>query len=228
MEIEEKKKKLILLIIIVLVVGGGIWLLGSKREPQELAPSDPVESTEATSLAKDTGETSASLKEESTTKKIYVDMKGEVKHPGMYPLQEGDRVYDAIQAAGGLTKAAEKDRLDLAQKVQDEMTVIIPKKGEKKKDWLRYPKGETSTSQTNSSSAGGAKDSGQGEEGGKISVNQATSEQLQTIDGIGEKKAQKIIQYREEKGQIQSLDELQNIDGFGEKTVEKLKKALVL
>lgn len=208
---EEKKKYL-------------YWLLGGiglalclfffwqkvKSEPPSFAPR--VASSVASSSLNE-GEKKTNTTAEQP-KQIYIDIKGAVRKPGMYAMQEGDRVYDAIQKAEGYTKQADEAAVDQAQKLSDQMTLLIPKKGQKHAV-VRQPKGASASASKATTAE-------------KISLNQATSEQLQTIDGIGEKKAQKIIQYRQEKGGFQSLDELKEITGFGEKTVAKLKEVLCL
>lgn len=129
-----------------------------------------------------------------------VDLKGEVNKPGVYKLEAHDRVKDVIQLAGGFTDEADETSVNLAQKVQDEMVIIVTEIGASNE-------GATSESQQNE----------------KVSVNVATEAELVTLNGIGSSKAQAIISYREENGMFRSVDDLLEVNGIGEKTLDKIR-----
>ncbi|MFC0522541.1 helix-hairpin-helix domain-containing protein [Pontibacillus salicampi] len=131
---------------------------------------------------------------------VYVDVKGEVDKPGVYKMEEGKRVKDVMERAGGMTEQADPFSVNLAQKLLDEMVITVQVKG---------GGGEV---QSQSSSTSSVK--------GKVAVNQATVEELQTLPGIGESKAAAIIQFREENGPFSNIDDLTSVSGIGEKTVE--------
>lgn len=141
---------------------------------------------------------------------IVVDIKGAVKNPREYELKEGDRIRDLIDAAGGLTEEADEERIKFSQILQDEDCIKIYKIGEEGAE-------EDIFSETEAASNNGYSTSG------KLNLNKASSTELQTLPGIGEVKAQSIIEYRESVGTIKSVDELTNITGIGPKTVEKLR-----
>lgn len=152
------------------------------------------------------------IDEQPTILNIMVDVKGEVVSPGVYELTTEDRVIDAIQLAGGYTNEAETNLVNHAQKLQDEMVIYIPKKGEELAD---LPIEQTVTSgQASKNSAG------------KININTADESQLTTLPGIGPSKAQAIIAYREETGSFKNIEDLTNVSGIGDKTFEKLKELI--
>lgn len=170
-------------------------------------------------LADEVFDTSLEVQESSaeveSTGKLYVDIKGAVKVPGMYEVTSDMRVLNVIDLAGGLTSEADDKQINFAQKVEDQMIVYIPKEGEELSESLA-----TLPSQGNQSN--------QGQEEDKVNLNQATKEELMTLNGVGEKKAEKIIDYREENGSFQKIEDLKNVNGFGEKSFESLKTSITI
>ena len=140
---------------------------------------------------------------------IVVDVKGAVKQPGIYHLPPDARVYEAIAAAGGTTDEADETQLNLADFLTDGMAVIVPAKGDDPNERL--------------SMTGGAAGGSGGGTSGKVNVNRATEEELQTLTGIGPAKAAAIIRDREENGPFKSVDDLTRVSGIGEKTLDKLR-----
>ena len=140
---------------------------------------------------------------------VTVDVKGAVKKPGVYQLQSNSRVHDALEKAGGLTDEADLKSVNQAQKLSDEAVVYVAKVGENAVDvTASAPASATSgTNQTKSAL-----------------VNLNTAADFQTISGIGQKRAQDIIAYREANGRFKSVDDLKNVSGIGAKTLEKLKE----
>ncbi|MES1046434.1 hypothetical protein FOA22_18385 [Heyndrickxia oleronia] len=141
--------------------------------------------------------------------KIIVDLKGEIVNPGIYEANDGERVQDLITKAGGFSKNADKLKVNLAQKVKDEMVIYVPKIGEE----INVSLFDEAESTTNNSE-------------GKVNINSANKDQLQTIPGIGPSKADAIIEYREQKGEFKKIEEIKNVTGIGEKTYEKLKDSI--
>lgn len=144
--------------------------------------------------------------------KICVDVKGAVNRPGVYYLPKSSRVKEAIDAAGGAKADADMKQVNLAKQLQDAQVVYVPLPGEK------IPATGGSEAQ-----AGSANENQQ-----KINLNSATKADLQKIDGVGDKKADKILAYRQQHGQFKSVEELKNISGFGDKTVAKMKDQLAV
>ena len=145
---------------------------------------------------------------------ITVDVKGAVKQPGVYELRSDSRVHDAIHKAGGMTADANSQSVNLAQKLSDEAVIYVAKEGED------VPAlGSSESSATSSAPA---------EKTGKVHLNRATESELQTVSGIGQKRAQDIVAYREANGPFRSVDDLKNVSGIGEKTLEKLRDAFTV
>lgn len=151
------------------------------------------------------GSSTASSEEPS---QLVVDVKGAVAKPGLYTLEEGSRVNDAVDAAGGLTSQADPKSINLAQKLSDEAVVYVASKDE-------------NVSVVASTTASSAM-SQEGNES-KVNLNTATEADLQTISGIGGKRAADIIAYREANGGFKSVDDLNNVSGIGDKTMESIR-----
>ncbi|MCB2288746.1 helix-hairpin-helix domain-containing protein [Clostridium sp. CS001] len=140
---------------------------------------------------------------------IKVDIKGAVKNPGVYEIKIGSRVTDLIKLAGGAATDADLDATNLSLKLNDENCVVIYKKGESEK--IKNLQGSiTSPISLNSTS-----------ENNIVNINMASKEELKTLTGIGDAKADAIIKYREENGGFKSVEELTKVDGIGEKTLSK-------
>jgi len=152
--------------------------------------------------------TEDSEKTTEETGKIIVDIKGEINKPGVYELEGDARVKEVILEAGGLTKQSEEKQLNLAEKLQDQQMIYIPNKEEAEEMAID-----------------GDKETGDNNED-MIDINAADINELQKISGVGPAKAQAIVDYREENGAFESVDELNEISGFGEKTVEKLRDSI--
>lgn len=146
---------------------------------------------------------------ESETQSIVVDIKGAVKNPKEYELKQGARIRDLIDAAGGLKDSADQNKIRFSQVLNDEDCIKIYEVGEVAEDSNIYIEEAGGSSSQNSS--------------GKINLNKATLTELQTLPGIGEVKAQSIIDYRDSSGGFKAVDELTNITGIGSKTVDKLR-----
>lgn len=146
---------------------------------------------------------------------VCVHVGGCVNAPGVYRLDEGDRVSDAVELAGGMTPEAAPDAINLARVLVDGEQVIVASVT----DVAVPTEGARSATGSSASSPSGADTS----PGGKVNINTATSEQLQTISGIGESKAKKIIDYREKVGPFKSVDDLTNVSGIGAKTLEGMR-----
>ena len=135
---------------------------------------------------------------------IYVYVTGAVANPGVYAMQEGDRIFDAVEAAGGFTEDALEDDVNLAQILEDEQQIHI-------------------------STAEEAEEQAAADEAaGLVNINTATLEELCTLTGIGESKAQSIISYREENGDFTSIEEIMNISGIKEGIYEKIKDQITV
>lgn len=147
-------------------------------------------------------------KTEST---IVVDIKGAISVEGTYQMKVGDRVVDVIKKAGDFTDNADKTSVNLAQKVTDEMMIYVARQDEQRS--LLMSSNFRSSDTENKT-----------EVKKKLNLNTASENDLQNISGIGKKKAEDIVAYREEHSRFSSIDELKNISGIGDKTLEKLQE----
>lgn len=161
---------------------------------------------------KEKAEPQTSSSEESEF--LTVDVKGAVKNPGIYQLKKTSCINDAIQKAGGLTTDADSKSVNLAQKLTDEAVVYVATMGENAAS-VSSNTGQSSTSGTSEVAS---------QKGNKVNLNKANLSDLQSISGIGQKRAQDILDYREANGKFNSVDDLKNISGVGAKTLEKLKE----
>ena len=149
-------------------------------------------------------------KDNTKETKIFIDIKGAVKHPNVYEMSSSNRVIDALNKAEVL-KDADLSQLNLSEKLVDQKLIYVPKKGE------NSMKIHSQQAALNSSDV-------------KINTNQplnlnsATEEQLKNIPGIGPSKAKDILNYREQNNGFNSINDLMKIKGFGKKTFEKLKE----
>ncbi|HEP1806863.1 TPA: helix-hairpin-helix domain-containing protein [Streptococcus suis] len=152
-------------------------------------------------------ETSAEASEEPS--QLVVDVKGAVAKPGLYTLEAGARVNDAVEAAGGLTSQADPKSINLAQKLSDEAVVYVASKDENISVVASTTASSAMSQEEKSTSL--------------VNLNTATEADLQTISGIGAKRAADIIAYREANGGFKSVDDLNNVSGIGDKTMESIR-----
>jgi len=138
-------------------------------------------------------------------KKIYVDIVGAVENSGVISLPEGARVFEALEKAAPEEKA-DLDRIKRARPLIDGEKIRVP-----------YQEEESEDREKNTRS-----------NGGKININQASLEDLTELGGIGEVKARSIIDYREEQGYFQELEEIKKISGIGAATFESIKDSITL
>ena len=135
--------------------------------------------------------------------KIFVDVKGAVKHPGVFETTKDKRVKDLIEEAGGLLDDADTSTLNLSQKVKDQMVIYVLKHGEKPK---QISDDGSSSSNTD-----------------VININTANKEQLMKISGVGKTKAEAIIAHREKNGDFKKKEDITKVRGIGKSTFEKIK-----
>jgi competence protein ComEA len=138
-----------------------------------------------------------------------VHVAGAVRHPGVYKLHDGDRVKDAVARAGGARAGADVNAINLAAKVADGQQVVVPRRG------AAAPAAGEATVGTSAGDAGATQP--------PVSLNSATAEQLDTLDGVGPATAQKILDYRREHGGFRSIDDLGEVPGIGPKRLAALR-----
>ena len=141
---------------------------------------------------------------EQARDKIYVHICGAVVNSGVYELEKGARVYEGIKKAGGLLENAAEDSMNQAAELMDGERLYIPTVSEMEQG---IEVAEIESAEDN-----------------RVNINTATKEELMTLPGIGESKAQSVIQYREEHGEFKEVEELTNIPGIKRGVYEKIKE----
>lgn len=174
------------------------------------ASADTGEENDGTS-----GETPAKEKAQGGTAFVFVS--GAVNAPGVYELAPDARVYEAIELAGGLTAEADADAVNQAETVSDGEQIYIPTKEE--------TQAQGGTSAVISGAEGAESTSASG---GKVNINTAGKEELMTLTGIGEAKAQSILDYREKNGPFGSIEELMEIEGIKEGVFSKIEEDITV
>ncbi|MFV4953742.1 helix-hairpin-helix domain-containing protein [Lactobacillus delbrueckii] len=226
-------------IVVVLLAAGGFYyanrqpaadnsaLLSSSQSMSENS-GQSLQSSSVSSVA-----ASASSAASAANAEVVCDISGAVKHQGVYRLKNGARLEDLIEKAGGLTKDAQLQAINRSQLLKDQDKIYIPGKGDKTEAAqtansaaasapASSPSASASSASSVSSSTSGAAS------GYLINLNTATASDLQKLNGIGEKKAEQIIAYRQEKGSFKSIDELKEVSGIGDKTFAAIKDQLTI
>jgi len=193
-------------VALVLIISAAFMLLSGKRDTSS-GLSIPEEASVQTFDKKEETKREKNAGEEA----VIIDLKGAVKNPGVYQMKVGDRVHDALKKAGGTVKKADQKQINLAAVLQDGMVVYIPFEGE-----------ETPGSLSEAGSRA------EGNSGDVVNINTASSEELQAIPGIGPSKAEAVIEYREENGPFQIIEDITNVSGIGEKSFERIKSSITV
>ena len=189
----------VLAVIVIILVGRGMMASPTK---EKVMVTNAVNTTRV---------------EEATTmmpQNCYVDIKGEVLRPGVYEFSCESRMQEVIKKAGGFTEEADETKINLAQKITDQMQIIVRNVHSKQEDGLTEGNSEKGSS-TNTSVSNSKQ--------GTININTATLEELQTIKGIGKKKAEAILQYRKEHGAFRTKEDLLQVKGIGKKALEAIE-----
>ncbi len=193
----SNKNKIIVVIVSLVLVSFFIYKYFQVSEPPEINLGIETSIGNA-DIGLELKEVQLSVDEEKE-EKIMVDVKGAVNNPGVYQMNEEDRVIDAINKAGGLLQEADLYQVNLAESVYDEMEIIVPRQGEVLID---------NFNDINN---------------GKININHASIAELIILTGIGEEKAKAIIKYRQENGDFNSIEEIMNVSGIAEGIFEQIK-----
>jgi competence protein ComEA len=197
-----KSKKIIAGFALILLLICGIVYRNTVFEAQVVLIEDVEQSKESI-------ETQEEIIKENPNITVYVC--GSVNKVTNVTLPKDSRVEDAIKLAGGVTEEAELNGINMAQKLLDEDMVYVPKKGE------TIEAGSSNTYVTPSPA-----------KKGKLNINKATLEQLDTLPGVGPSIAQKIIDYRISRGGFKSIEELNNVSGIGEEKYKDIKNLITV
>lgn len=205
----EQYRGYILIVLVCLILVGGAFILVQRPTPEPIAIATPVVPTPTLHPTAVPTPTPAPLR-------VYVS--GAVRNPDVYLLPPQSIVKDALDAAGGATETADLNRVNLALELYDQQQVYIPRIGEASP---AAPLPDSAPSPTEST-PGGTSGSG-----GKVNLNTASLEELDSLPGIGPAIAQRIVEYREANGPFSSPEEIMNVKGIGEATFEKLQELIV-
>lgn len=214
----EKNKKTFVFaaIVIGLCAIAGVKIFESEGNARyEIAQSEDIQKESTDS--KQSNDTSQNTNNSPTTE-VTVYISGAVKTEGVVTMSSEDRLSDAIKVMGGIVEGADMNAINLAEKLVDGKHYVIPKQGE------QIPV-DVNAGGSTSGAAQTAGENAQGQ-GGLVNINTATLEQLDTLPGVGEATANKIITYREENGGFKSIEDLKNVKGIGDKKFEDMKSSI--
>ena len=189
----------VLAVIVIILVGRGMMASSTK---EKVMVTNAVNTTRV---------------EETTTimpQNCYVDIKGEVLRPGVYEFSCESRMQEVIKKAGGFTEEADETKINLAQKISDQMQIIVPN---------LHSQQEGGVTEGNSGKGNLSNTTPSNSKQGTVNINTATLEELQTIKGIGKKKAEAILQYRKEHGPFRTKEDLLEVKGIGKKALEAIE-----
>jgi competence protein ComEA len=179
------------------------------------------------------------MDEEVQESLLTVHVCGAVRREGVYSLPAGSRIRDAVDAAGGFSGDADRSCLNLAMKIEDAWQIRVPTKEEAEALRLEQGRSGAGTAVPGASpglsgtsglqGAGTAKDeAGKGNQEEKINLNTASKEQLMKIPGVGEAKAQRIIEYREQNGRFEAIEDLMKVPGIKDASFQKMKEYITV
>ena len=193
-------------VLVVLVVAGGWWLLRTPPPPTEAGLPYAATSTSTSPPSAASVAPSPSMPPQSTPVSLVVHVAGAVTRPGVYELDDGARVHDAIAAAGGPVRRADPDALNLAAAVADGERIYVPRRGE-----------NVPVAVEDTPGASGAVPAG------PIDLNHATVEELDVLPGIGPATAAAIVDHREQNGPFGTIDDLEDVRGIGPAKLEAIR-----
>lgn len=217
---KDHKKKILTAAAFLIAAGLVFGLTGSRDRARELGdtgaivmnrePGEKAEDENDSAPEKNTQEDRRDV-ENSEKSGVYVYICGEVINPGVYELSGDSRICEAVDAAGGFTENADREHVNLASKVSDGMQITI------------YNREEAASLPADSASVGGNAGKSGTSGSGLVNLNTATKEELMTLKGIGEAKAEDIIRYREKSGGFKKIEDIMKISGIKEAGFQKIK-----
>jgi competence protein ComEA len=190
-------------VLVILVVAGGWWLLHTPPPPTEAGLPYAAGSTSSMSASSAVPPTVTVV---SAPASLVVHVAGAVARPGVYELDDGVRVQDAIDAAGGPVRRADPNALNLAAVVTDGERIYVPRRGES------VPVGADANAEGSTDAPAGP-----------IDLNHATIEQLDVLPGIGPATAAAIVDHREQNGPFATVDDLEDVRGIGPAKLEAIR-----
>lgn len=230
-KLKNNKKVLILVMIGVFVVGiiGVVCLKNNKEEVVdvesfEVERTGDVEKTNQDSQVIQENQLKTEAESPSNQNQIYIHIIGEVNNQGVIILEKGQRIIDAIEKAGGITKKADLSKVNLAYVLSDGQKVRIPSVDDKEN--VEYVTQNSGNNTLIEGGNQGANNINLG--GGKVNINTATQTELETLTGIGPSLAARIIEYRGQNGKFKKVEELRNVKGIGQSKYDGIKEEVVV
>lgn len=234
--VSERKLELLIIVFLLGAICFLVWNSYFKKDKVLLEDDD-------VNLISDNLEKVEESSNVSEEKYILVDVKGEVKKPGVYKLKENSRVIDAINVSGGLTKKAYTKYINLSRILKDENVIIVNSTSEIKKvssgnnitevKINNNSKNSASISEseliTNDNVKSDEDNTGNSlESNQKVNINTATKEELMKLSNIGESKAEKIIDYRTANGNFNTIEDIKKVSGIGDKLYDSIKENITV
>lgn len=223
------KKNVIIICMIIVAIGVGIYLYYQKEIDTD--SMDILENMEKEIEADNDNtkkrENTDSNNEIAVEEKIAIHITGEVKKTGLLYLNKGARIADAIEKAGGASKNANLDIINLAYVLEDGQKIYIPNKNERieQNEYINSNSGDNVI--VEQGKLGHTKANGKGEQE-KVNINLADQETLESLPGIGPSLAQRIIEYRESNGKFQKIEDIQNVKGIGDSKYSNIKEKICI
>ncbi len=223
-----KKKKKIMVIFLLILVFSLIVLIkqGIGTGNVYVVSDSKIDTSNKSNIKKEAGENKSKnglggKKNEVKLDKITVYISGAIQKPGIVTIESNKRLFDAIKMLGGTSEDADLNRVNMAIKLEDEKHYIVPRIGEvisvEDEEINQVSNsGQTNTSKSNANKPDQNKSS-------KVNINTADVKELDTLPGIGEATANKIIQHREDNGKFKSIGDIKNVNGIGEKKFDNIK-----
>lgn len=208
-----KKQNLIIVIAIIVIVS--VFSISNYIKQQKVyILSHEVEKDILHENSKEIANDSTNNRDDINNEKIVVHIEGEVASPGVYELDKDTRVFDVIEAAGGLLETANRKKINLAKKIVDEEYIYIPNESDENIEIQNTPNPLITTNINQNESL--------------VNINNAGMTELNSLPGIGEVLANRIIEYRSEKGDFKSVEELKNVSGIGDKKFSEIKDKITV
>lgn len=206
-ELSKNQKVIFVLIIlgIISVIGYYIWTKAHMEEYEEV-----------NAIVQENNIEENVINTKNNLKNIVIHITGSITNPGIVKLQEGARIIDAIEAAGGLTQEADTARINLAYSIEDGQKIYIPsihdpKESEQREEYITSEAGQEVIKE------------GESTKTNLVNINTAKQTELETIPGVGPSTATKIIEFREKNGKFQTIEDIKNVNGIGEAKFNNMK-----
>ena len=226
---KDHKKKILTAAAFLIAAGLVFGLTGSRDSARELDDTGAIvmnsggnlehgEQAEDENISAPENNTPEDRRDVENSEKsgVYVYICGEVIKPGVYELSGDSRIYEAVDAAGGFTENAARECVNLASKVSDGMQITI------------YNREEAASLLADSAPVGENAGKSGTSGSGLVNLNTATKEELMTLKGIGESKAEDIIRYREKSGGFKKIEDIMKISGIKENGFQKIKDSITV